>query len=503
MRNSRLLCLWLCLFVVLHTWSVSVCNPQDSVHLYTMLAGDAERNTERDSLLQKALKFAVEPNHDRAMLLRLSANNAFKIGQSERAQQEQIEAYTIFMRLQEWDWASMCLYERSIDYLNICDWENVEQQLESLRALLRYDSPIVRYNYYSIASLYAMQDSLPQAIAYGRQAIGAMEQIPYPEHYQILPVWNYYNMAYMFDALCTPPPVDSIEHYLQRAEQAVNPAGDWVDIEEANISIMDMRAWLCYYRRDYRTAEQLMQQVLVKIDSVAMDSPNTVITERGEAYRFLAMLHEEQGHWRTAFRYQQLLNDNNLLRYDIEKNTALQEIETRYEVERKQLEMERLEAKNSAFLWLLVVCVLVILSGGLLLAVVVLRKRRAEDRLYQAALEQENIRSMLSDMMARTDTDPVMLIKQDLTATFRQLTENTPYREEAIQAVQQVDNVRIANLFRQAPQLTAMDKRYIVCFEARLTVEQIAVLFRIAPASVYTVRYRMRKKFPASIPFPY
>ena len=230
MRNSRLLCLWLCLFVVLHTWSVSVCNPQDSVHLYTTLASDAERNTERDSLLQKALKFAAEPNHDRAMLLRLSANNAFKIGQSERAQQEQIEAYTIFMRLQEWDWASMCLYERSIDYLNICDWENVEQQLESLRALLRYDSPIVRYNYYSIASLYAMQDTLPQAIAYGRQAIGAMEQIPYPEHYQILPVWNYYNMAYMFDAMCTPPPVDSIEHYLQRAEQAVNPAGDWVDI---------------------------------------------------------------------------------------------------------------------------------------------------------------------------------------------------------------------------------------------------------------------------------
>lgn len=503
MRNNRLLCLWLCLFVVLHTWSVSVCNPQDSVHLYTTLASDAERNTERDSLLQKALKFAAEPNHDRAMLLRLSANNAFKIGQSERAQQEQIEAYTIFMRLQEWDWASMCLYERSIDYLNICDWENVEQQLESLRALLRYDSPIVRYNYYSIASLYAMQDTLPQAIAYGRQAIGAMEQIPYPEHYQILPVWNYYNMAYMFDAMCTPPPVDSIEHYLQRAEQAVNPAGDWVDIEEANISIMDMRAWLCYYRRDYRTAEQLMQQVLVKIDSVAMDSPNTVITERGEAYRFLAMLNEEQGHWRTAFRYQQLLNDNNLLRYDIEKNTALQEIETRYEVERQQLKMERLEAKNSAFLWLLVVCVLVILSGGLLLAVVVLRKRRAEDRLYQAALEQENIRSMLSDMMARTDTDPVMLIKQDLTATFRQLTEDTPYREEAIQAVQQVDNVRIANLFQQAPQLTAMDKRYIVCFEARLTVEQIAVLFRIAPASVYTVRYRMRKKFPASVPFPY
>lgn len=503
MRNSRLLCLLLCLLVALRTWSVSVCNPQDSVHFYTVLAGDAESNIGRDSLLQKALQFAVEPDHDRAMLLRLSANNAFKIGLSERAQQDQIEAYTIFMRLQEWDWASMCLYERSIDYLNIGDWENVEQQLDMLRSLLKHDSPIVRYNYYSIASLYAMQDSLPEALAYGHQAIGAMEQIPYPEHYQILPVWNYYNMAYMLDALCTPPPVDSIEYYLQKAEQSINPAGDWVDIEEAHISIMDMRAWLCYYRHDYHAAEQLMRQVLVKIDSVAMDSPNTVITERGEAYRFLAMLHEEQGHWRTALHYQQLFNDNNLLRYDIEKNTALQEIETRYEVERKQSEMERLEAKNAAFRWMLAVCVLVILSGGLLLAVVVLRKRRAEDRLYQAALEQKNIRSMLSDMMARIDTNPVRLIQRDLLTTFRQLPEDTPYREEAIQAVQQVDEVRISNLFRQAPQLTAMDKRYIVCFDAKLTVEQVATLFRIAPASVYTVRYRMRKKFPSSVSFPY
>ncbi len=498
MKCNRLFILRLCLLVALDAWSVSVSvNTEDSMHYYTMRANDAERNTERDSMLHKALQFATNANHDRAMLLRFSANNAFKIGYSERAQQEQIEAYTIFMRLEEWDWASMCLYERSIDYLNIGDNENVQEQLEGLHSLLKHNSPIVRYNYYSIASLYAMQDSLPEALTYGRMAIEAMEQIVSPKQYQIYPVWNYYNMAYMLDALCVPPPMDSIEFYLAKAEQTIDPKDDWVDTEEALISIMDMRAWLCYYRHDYAKAEQLMQQVLVKIDSVAKDSPNTIITERGEAYRFLAMLHEEQGHWQKALHYQQLLNENDLVRYDIEKNTVLQEIQTRYEVEKQQLAMERLKAKNATFMWVLVVCVLVILLGGLVLAVVLLRKRHIEDQFYQAALEQESIRSMLSDMIARTDTDPLRLIQQDLLATFRQLPADTPFVVEAMQAVEQVDLVRLEQVYKQAQRLTAMDKRYLMCFVAGLSVEQVAVLFRVAPASVYTVRYRMRKKFPA------
>lgn len=131
-------------------------NTEDSIRYYTACANDCESNLTRDTLLRKALSFAGERNYDRAMLLRLSANNAFKLGYSARAQQEQIEAYEIFVALQEWDWASMCLYERTIDYLNMGEWEDVDEQLEMLGSLLRHDSPIVRYNYYSIASLRAL-----------------------------------------------------------------------------------------------------------------------------------------------------------------------------------------------------------------------------------------------------------------------------------------------------------------------------------------------------------
>jgi DNA-binding CsgD family transcriptional regulator len=44
-----------------------------------------------------------------------------------------------------------------------------------------------------------------------------------------------------------------------------------------------------------------------------------------------------------------------------------------------------------------------------------------------------------------------------------------------------------------------MDKRYLLCFAAGLSAEQVSVLFSISPASVYTVRYRIRKKYMASL----
>lgn len=169
MRINRLCYLVVLLLIAGSIRSASVIpNTEDSIRYYTARANDCESNLTRDTLLRKALSFAGERNYDRAMLLRLSANNAFKLGYSARAQQEQIEAYEIFVALQEWDWASMCLYERTIDYLNMGEWEDVDEQLEMLGSLLRHDSPIVRYNYYSIASLRAMEDDMASAISLGQ-----------------------------------------------------------------------------------------------------------------------------------------------------------------------------------------------------------------------------------------------------------------------------------------------------------------------------------------------
>ena len=81
--------------------------------------------------------------------------------------------------------------------------------------------------------------------------------------------------------------------------------------------------------------------------------------------------------------------------------------------------------------------------------------------------------------------------------------ETCSYKTHSISRLQALDWDNISLLCAKGNRLTNMDKRYILCFAAGMSVEEVADLFHIEPASVYTVRYRLRKKFPTDSLFPY
>lgn len=485
---------------------------------------------------QGNLAFAAQPADSLAFQRALAQRNygidAFKQGHSESAQDSLIAAYDTFMRLQRYDYASLCLYERAIEYMNIGAFDQMEVLMRQLETLTNFsDSKEVRspgrtkerteeecrslvlFNYYSVASAYYAQlDSGDLAIRYGEQSIQAMEQLPDPEQWRIIPPWNYYNQALYYDFYTDLRQTDSIEAYLLRAEHAAALLHAPEDRQEVNISILDMWAWLHYYRGQYRAAEQTMLEVLAMIDSVAEFHPNTVVTERGEAYAFMVMLCTEQGRYREALNWQERLIENNAVRYDIDKTASLQEIETRYEVEKKTLEMERLQERNLAFRRLLYLLLSLLLCAILLIIVLYLRKKNTEARLYEAALEADNMRSAMDAALAAAPSEngekkedgmtALQLLADNLIKQLQQLPATCAYKVHSIARLQQVDLEHILHLCAQGNRLTNMDKRYILCFAAGMSVEDVADLFHIEPASVYTVRYRLRKKFPAAI-FPY
>ena len=452
--------------------------------------------------------FAAQPADSLAFQRALAQRNygidAFKQGHSESAQDSLIAAYDTFMRLQRYNYASLCLYERAIEYMNIGAFDQMEVLMRQMEALTQKPNQqtgaeaLILFNYYSVASAYYAQlDSGDLAIRYGEQSIRAMEQLPNPEQWRIIPPWNYYNQALYYDFYTSPRQTDSIEAYLRRAEHAATLLPHLEDRQEVCISIQDMWAWLHYYRKQYRAAEQTMREVLARIDSVAEFHPNTIVTERGEAYAFMVMLCTEQGRYREALDWQERLIENNAVRYDIDKTASLQEIETRYEVEKQALEMERLQERNLAFRRLLYLLLSLLFCAILLIVVLYLRKKNTEARLYEAALEADNMRSEIdATKAAPTDAFKELLI-DNLIQQLQALPAETPYKESTIQRLKSLDTKRLSNLFTQGRQLTNMDKRYLLCFAAGMTVEQIAHLFHIEPASVYTVRYRLRKKFPA------
>ncbi len=489
---------------------------------------------------QGNLAFAAQPADSlafqRALSQRNSGIDAFKRGESAAAQDSLIAAYDTFMRLQRYDYASLCLYERAIEYMNIGAFDQMEVLMRQLETLTNFsDSKEVRslgrskeraedegrylvlFNYYSVASAYYAQlDSGDLAIYYGERSIQAMEQLPNPEQWRIIPPWNYYNQALYYDFYTDPRQTDSIEAYLRRAEHAAALLHAPEDRQEVSINIQDMWAWLHYYRGQYHAAEQTMQEVLAMIDSVAEFHPNTVVTERGEAYAFMVMLCTEQGRYREALDWQERLIGNNAVRYDIDKTTSLQEIETRYEVEKKTLEMERLQERNLAFRRLLYLLLSLLLCAILLIVVLYLRKKNTEARLYEAALEADNMRSAMDAALAAAPSKKeelnkekkedgmtaLQLLADNLIKQLQQLPATCAYKMHSIARLQTLDIENIAHLCAQGNRLTNMDKRYILCFAAGMSVEDVADLFHIEPASVYTVRYRLRKKFPADT-FPY
>lgn len=453
------------------------------------------------------LVYANEENAPSAQdpfALRQEALCDFDSGKAEDAQRKLIAAYELFIEAKNWDMASMCLYERAIDYMNMGDWGNMLVQQKGLESLYeQHNSPMVAYNYHSVASgYYSYIDSIDLALEHGRRAIVGLEQIVDPRSYNIVPVWSYYNMAFFYDMYFQPPMVDSVRHYLERARASTEGSRTRKDSLEALISIVDLEAWQAYYEKDYRVAEDMMHEVLAMIEEVSQESPNTIITERAEAYGFLAMLAEEQGKWQEAYGYQQQLTETNVQRYDVDKRRVLQEVQTQYEVEKQQLRMDKLAAENGRSRWLLValwLLVLLLVIGYWLLA---MGRKNAESRLYEAALEADNMRQAITTLEAQTDIEPLRLLVDGLVKQMQEIAKRD-YTEQSIAALQTLDLAHIQVLLSHGTKITTMDKRYILCFAAGMTVEQIADFMCLEPASVYTVRYRLRKKFSSEYPFPY
>lgn len=421
------------------------------------------------------------------------------------AQEKLIEAYDLFIEAENWDMASMCLYERAIEYLNIGDMENMLQLVERLMVLYdEHASALVGYNYHSVAAgYYTKVDSVVQATWHGERSIRAMEQIDDPRLYNIMPIWNYYNQALIYDMLYQPPLTDSVKHYLKKAREViVHDMANAKDSIEALISVVDLEAWQEYYVGNYRGAERMMHEVLAMVDTIAKVSPNTIITERGEAYSFLAMISEEQGQWRKAYGYQKLLLENNKLRYDMERRRVLQEVQTQYEVAKQSLEIDKLAAENRSNRWLLVTLWLFLVVLVLALWLVVLRRRQAESRLYEAALEADNMRETICQLEQQTDVEPLRLLVDGL---VQQLQESKvkDYTERAVDGLREMDLGHVQVLLSKGSKITKMDKRYVLCFAAGMSVEEVADFMCLEPASVYTVRYRLRKKFDSKYPFPY
>lgn len=368
------------------------------------------------------------------------------------------------------------LYEMATNYLDQRDTLGMRRILDRMEVLSREhpENRGVNYSYYSVlgayyASLYekdgqeATRDALFHALT---EAVKIQEQMPVQEYrsQSIVPAWNYYNMAVCYDLYYDPPVRDSIAKYLQLADKA-NREMDYFksfESQQVDVSIRDEKAWLLYY--DGKIDESLaeMKVVLALIDSVELASPNTVITERGEAYGFFVEVYSALGDYEKALEYETLKAENDQVRFGVQRNAAVREVEAKYNVAKVETRLARVRG------WAASLAILSLLLIALTLYYRLLIRSKEEGR-YTAAVEA----------LVETDAD------------MRTLTENVS-TETAAQVISS-----------SKKPLSAVERKYILLFMSGKSTEEIADVMHVAPASVYTMKYRIKKKYPESFPLPF
>ena len=395
---------------------------------------------------------------------------------------------------------SVCLYWMAIEYHNQRDTVGLQGILGRMKVLLDANpsASSIAHDYYSVLAVQDLaryeedpadtkaRDRMMDAMKMSAAALEAMPDSLIGLNC-VEPVWAWYNIAVSYDLYYDPPLRDSIAKYLSKAEQVrVHPGQDERGYLETFISTEDLRAWLRYYDGDYLGAKASMDSVLAVIARVEEMAPNSVITERGEAYAFYVEMYSSLGQYDKALEYQQLLEENNMRRYDVQRLAELHDVSERYQSEKKQAEIERLQTLSRWRLWLILGLAALL---GALAFVYLLYRRSAEQKLYEAALEAEN-------RMAQSSAAGLVLSK--LKADIAALPVSNPYRSAALGALSRPElGSQADRLFASAEKpLSTMDRKYLYCILAGLRAEQIGGLFNIETDSVYTVRYRLRRKFP-------
>lgn len=471
----------------------------------------------------------LSPAVEKAVSMYDKATQQQQAGDTQGAHRLYRDAADIFIDANEAAWASVCFYSIAISYLNQRDTAGMDEALSRLEQLRQKhpDDISINYDYYSVLATRLVIDYenctdtdsaafvRKQMMRYQKQAASYLEQMSREERHKrhVHPVWTYYNIAVMYDLYYDPVVIDSVRKYLDLAQEARDHT-DYlapIDLQEADISILDERSWLAYYFGERAEAKRYMLEVLALIDTVSQTRPNAVLTERCEAYQFMAMIAEEENNHTEALEWQKKLNEANRERYNVEQNEALHEVEAQYKKREQDRTISALRKQNIMLIAISASLLIILFSAFVIYR---LRRKNREQEQYEQALE-----AALPLTVAKTGDNNVAGTKlsphedadehngddrhieaSSLKLQLDLLCHDFPRYE---QRLRKVNLTLVADLCSHAEKaLSVVDLRYLICFLTDLTTTEVAEMFSVEPPSIYIARYRLRRKFPENYKLP-
>lgn len=442
------------------------------------------------------------------------------------------------------DHISTCLYVIASSYVQLQDTMGVRKVLGQMKENLKNTNEemknTVSYNLYTIQTSYFIllleQDSLSvqyvdSAILSSKRAIDILENHSENLSVSIAPHFIYYKLATIYYDYY-PGESENVFYYLDKAENTI--PGHATERERAEIKskIYLMRGRMLSHEKAWDKAEQ---SALAALDIISILNDDAYSVDYSDIYRLLSAIYEGKGEHDKALFYHKQFSNSEEKRYSEDKIKVVNELSTQYEVEKKETRIKWLEEKNKTarIILLLTIGLLVILLITIFFIIRFyrLRKKNLEQDMYESVLLAELAHNELQQnmeekklleqeynnltLMANEKTEKIEQYNIDLKEIKRKL-EQKPTKamvekiagwikksliekdkkDQYIKQLSRLDTDMLERGYLTAEEkLTNMDMKYIICFSIDMDVKDISLLFNVEPASVRTVRYRIKKKF--------
>ncbi|MDR2928637.1 MAG: hypothetical protein LBV41_10660 [Cytophagaceae bacterium] len=498
--------------------------------LYTIIGfcyrerGGSDRNEREQLFTEKSLEAALQSGNDTVCARSFTASGftEMKRGDVKRAHDHLYRAITHYDRIGNYVKSSEMLYVIVSNFFEIKDMNGMRRVLLQMEEYLEKDKSkqslyqygVIKKSYYELliekektaggTVNYTLADSV---MHYVRRNIALVEN----SLEELDPHWMhgyaYWYLAKAFDEYY-PEQTDSIFHNLDMASAMIEKewrsrTNEWNAVLELKIYIAQIRTSALARLGKTQQAYLSMSGALAMLDS--LKGYRNVNEERYKAYLFMADYYEKAGQAAQSLAYHKLLRESEAERYETEKVQAINDMSAKYEAEKKEFKIQTLTAEKRAvqhIAWLLTGLLLALIGATvLLIRANRLKRKNAEQQLYETALLAELRQNELEKIRTAQQQIEQSPVQNTVDHIAQMVSANQFISREAKQSylerLPQIDLKLLEQIYCiSETKITAMDMKYTACFAAGMDAKDISMLFNIEPASVHTVRYRIRKKLP-------
>ena len=484
--------------------------------------GGDDRNDKEHLFLEKALETAVK-SEDNAICARCYTACGFtenKRGDIKRAHEYLYQAIAYYDKMEQYTKSSEMLYVIASNFFDIKDTDGMQRVLRQMEEYLRRDASKQSLYQYNVLkkSCYEMLlekekkeqgtfdiQSIDSTLLYIKKNIDLVENHLDELDRNWMHGYAYYYLAKAFDDYY-PEQTDSIFFYIDKALEMMEKES-FSRLQEAN-SAMELKIFLNTIRTNALAREGKMQEAYkVTSESLSMldelKNYQNLNELRYKVYLFMTGYYEKANRPAEALKFHKLLLESEERRYENEKVQAINDMSAKYENEKKEIQIQTLMRENKTALRILGLTLGLLLTLLTMFLLIVLwsrlKRKNTEQRLYETALLAElrqNELEKMQNIKQQLEQNPVKNSIEKIAQLISVSQIEKEDKKNYLERLSTIDSKQLENIYHTSKtKITGMDMKYIICFFADIDKKDISLLFNVEPASVHTVRYRIKKKF--------